>query len=108
MALDESIRRTLQFFATFVQENPMPPKQVAELLMKADAEIAGLTEANAMSGRQLAAMTRERDMLLTANEAMLAKCKRYEASLGQIAINISSEPYAASYAQDTLDGKVTA
>jgi len=105
---DETIRRTLQFFATFVRENQMPPHQIAELLMRADAHIAITEDIVVSSARLTDALQRQRDSLLDANEILQERVKYLQRGLGEIVKNANSEPAAADYASDLLAGKEVA
>ena len=102
---DETIRRTLQFFATFVRENQMPPNQIAELLMRADAYIALLDDTSKAHERMADALQRQRDSLLDANEILADKVERMTKGLVAIVDNGSNEPASADYARDILAGK---
>lgn len=102
---DENTRRTLQFFATFIRENPVEPKKLAELLLRAEGLIGTLSEELVRSSRQITRLQSERDAMLAANETLLEKCQRYSDALKKISDNIAFEPYAADYAKDAIDGK---
>ena len=102
---DETIRRTLQFFATFVRENQMPPHQIAELLMRADAYISLLDDTSKTHERMADALQRQRDSLLDANEVLASRIEYLTKGLKAIVDNGSNEPFAADYARDILAGK---
>jgi len=102
---DETIRRTLQFFATFVRENQMPTHQIAELLMRADAYIATTEEMISSSTRISAVIQRQSDSLLHANETLQERVKYLQSGLQEIVKNANSEPAAADYASDLLADK---
>ena len=102
---DETIRRTLQFFATFVRENDMPKHQIAELLMRADAYIA-TTEEMIMSATIMSdGLQRQRNSLLDANETLQDRVHYLQQGLAGIVKNANSEPAAADYAADLLAGE---
>jgi len=102
---DETIRRTLQFFATFVRENQMPPHQIAELFMRAEAHITLLEDSSKTHEQMADALQRQRNALLDANEILVAKVERLTKGLVAIVDNGSNEPASADYARDILAGK---
>ena len=102
---DETIRRTLQFFATFVRENQMPTSQIAELFMRADAYIA-TTEEMLVSATMLSdGLQRQSNSLLGANETLQDRVDYLQRGLAEIVKTANSEPAAADYAADLLAGK---
>ena len=105
MQRDETLRRTIQFFATFVQENQVPPRQVSELLKRADAELLRLEQSEETLARVAASMRNERDTMLSANEILLAENLRMKRGLEEIVRNGVNEPAAGDYAKDIIEGK---
>lgn len=105
MKRDETLRRTIQFFATFVQENQVPPREVASVLKRAEAELSRLEEAELALGMAAATARAERDAMLSANEALLAENVRMKRGLEAIVRNGVNEPAAGDYAKDIIEGK---
>jgi hypothetical protein len=102
---DETIRRTLQFFATFVRENQMPPQQIADLLLRVDRYIALLEDSDRAHEALGNTLQKQRDGLLYANEVLAEKVERLSKGLKAIVDNANNEPAAADYARDILAGK---
>jgi hypothetical protein len=102
---DETIRRTLQFFATFVRENDMPKHQIAELLMRADAYIATTEDMIVSSERTANGLQQQSNTLLDANDTLQDRVHYLQRGLVEIVRNANSEPIAADYASDLLSGK---